>query len=407
MATVLCVWEMGSDLGHLSMLRGPIEIALQMGHRVVLAARQLHRVPDVLGGLPITYLQAPFKQNVVAADASVFLSYTHLLARQCFSGVDELEIYLRAWCAIFDLVKPDLVLYEHSPTALIASGGYSFKKVLLGSGFTIPRLPVSTSEPFAPFITTPTDEVTRNSLLANDALVLRVVNQALARLGATPWDSIAAPYAQADAQFLMTWPELDHFGPRPGARYLGIAGPRQRQVPRWPPGTGLKVFGYLHAMPALEPLLRDLTAARVCALLVVAGLPQKFKETYTSEHLHFADQLVDLSLVAAQAAWVINHANHNTMANFMLAGVPQLVIPRHQEQLFVALRLKAQGGALMAFQDQPAYANEIRAMNSNSALKQQALRLQVQCKPITDLNAQEVIRQTLSDLLTQNREVAQ
>lgn len=402
MATVLCVWEMGSDLGHLSMLRGPIEIALQMGHRVVLAARQLHRVNEVLGGLPITYFQAPFKQNVLLADASAFLSYSHLLARQCFSGVDELEIYLRAWRTLFDLVNPDLVIYEHSPTALIASGDSRFKKVLLGSGFPIPPLPASASQPFAPFMTTATDEGTRQGLLADDALVLQVINQALARLGAKPWASVAAPYMQADAQFLMTWPALDHFGPRPGARYLGSARPSPRQAPHWPPGGGPKVFGYLRAIPSMELLLRDLAAAQVCALLLVADLPQKLKEAYSSEHLHFADQLLDLSVVAVQADWVITHANHDTVATFMLAGVPQLVIPRHQEQLFVALRLKAQGGAVMAFQDQPSYANEIRAMSSTSALKQQALRLQALCAPTAGLNAQAVIRETFSDLLAVN-----
>ena len=102
MARILCVWELGTDLGHLSHLRLPIEIALQLGHEVYLAARQLNRIPDVLGDMPIVYLQAPFKQNVVAADQSAFLSYTHLMARQCFSGADELEMYARAWQAIFE-----------------------------------------------------------------------------------------------------------------------------------------------------------------------------------------------------------------------------------------------------------------------------------------------------------------
>jgi hypothetical protein len=36
MATVLCVWEQGDNLGHLANLRLPVEEALRLGHRVVL-----------------------------------------------------------------------------------------------------------------------------------------------------------------------------------------------------------------------------------------------------------------------------------------------------------------------------------------------------------------------------------
>ena len=119
---------------------------------MVLAARELHRVPEALGGLRIELLPAPFKRNVPPADQSAFLSFTHILARQCFSSAEELEMYLRAWSCIFDLVKPDLVLYDHSPTALVASHGRSFKKVSVGSGFYNPPAP-EPGAPFAPFST--------------------------------------------------------------------------------------------------------------------------------------------------------------------------------------------------------------------------------------------------------------
>ena len=38
-ARVLCVWELGTELGHLSHLRLPIEVALEQGHEVFVAAR--------------------------------------------------------------------------------------------------------------------------------------------------------------------------------------------------------------------------------------------------------------------------------------------------------------------------------------------------------------------------------
>ncbi|MDO8755826.1 MAG: hypothetical protein Q7J71_00170 [Polaromonas sp.] len=399
MARILCVWELGTDLGHLSHLRQPIEVALQLGHEVYLAARQLTRARDVLGELPVVYLPAPFKQNVVAADQSAFLSYTHLMARQCFSGADELEMYLRAWRALYDLVRPDLVLFEHSPTALIASHGYRFKKVLVGNGFVIPPQPLSPSAPFAPFVTTPKTADVLASLGADDAVLLKVINVALARLGAPVLAGLGDIYAQADEQFLMTWPGLDHFGERTGQRYLGSEWPAERSSPPWPPGAGPKVFGYLHAIPSLEKLLQDLRAAQVCALLLVRNLPPGLKQTYTSDHLHFTDQLVDLREVAEQAAWVINHGNHNTSATFMRAGVPQLLIPMHQEQLFTTLRLVDQGCAIMAYQDQAGFLNEITALLSNPQFRQRAALVKAHCLSLESLDAAGYIRDTFQALL--------
>ena len=402
MARILCVWELGSNLGHLSHLRLPIEMALQLGHEVFLAARQLPRAREVLGDMPITYLQAPFKQNSKAADQSAFPSYTHLMARQCFEGVDELEMYVRAWRALFDLVRPDLVLYEHSPTALIASRCSGFKKVLVGSGFFVP--PVSgasrnSGEPFAPFMTTPQTPEIRAALCADDAVLLRLINLALARMNIEGFAAVQDIYAQAHAQFFMTLPALDHFGERPGVRYLGIESPGGYAAPVWPVTGGPKVFGYLQAMPSLEKLLQDLLQANVCALLHVRNLPPGLKATYTRGNLHFVDHLVDLSEVAQQADAVISHANSSTVATFLRAGLPQLVIPMHQEQLFVGLRLASQGGAVLAYQDQAGFSNEIQALISSPELKRHARLLGVQCPSVEALDAAGYIKQTFQKLL--------
>ena len=402
MARILCVWELGSNLGHLSHLRLPIEIALQLGHQVFLAARQLPRAREVFGDMPITYLQAPFKQNSKAADQSAFPSFTHLMARQCFEGVDELEMYLRAWRALYDLVRPDLVLYEHSPTALIASRSFGFKKVLVGSGFLIP--PVSGAsrnieEPFAPFMTTPQTPEIWAALCADDAVLLRVINLALARLNVEGLAAVQDIYAQAHAQFFMTLPALDHFGERPGVRYLGIESLKVRATPVWPAAGGPKVFGYLQPMPSLEKLLQDLIAADACELLYVTHLPPGLKAAYTRDNLHFIDHLVDLSQVARQAAAVINHGNHSTVATFLRAGLPQLVIPRHQEQLFLGLRLANQGCAVLAYQDQAGFSNEIQALISDPQLKRRAGLLSVQCPSLEALDAAGFIRKLFQSLL--------
>ena len=396
---LLCVWEQGANLGHLSKLRLPIEIALQLGHEVFVAARELNRVPEVLGGLPVTYLQAPFKQNVMPAYHRAFQSYTHLLLRQCFSTAVELEMLVRAWRGLFDLVRPDTVLYEHAPTALVASHAYCFKKVLVGSGFVVPPVKDGQAGPFLPFITTPQSADVMAALHADDAMLLELINTALARVGVPPLPSLARIYTQADQQFLMTLPQLDHFGERSGQTYLGIGPSGGQPAPRWPPGIGPKVYGYLQHIPSLEKLLQDLLAAGLCALLVVRNLPPELKRAYTSDHIHFSDTLVDLNQVANEAAWVINHANINTATAFVKAGVPQLLIPRHQEQLFVALRLVGHGSAVLAYQDQTGFAREISALMGNTSYHECAMQLQAQCAATGLVDAADFIRKSLNALL--------
>jgi hypothetical protein len=393
---LLCVWEQGGNLGHLSNLRLPIEVALEQGFEVVLAARELHRVGEVLGGLPITLLQAPFKQAIAPADQAAFLSYTHLIGQQCFSSSVELEMYVRAWRGIFDLVQPHIVLFEHSPTALVASTGYAFKKILVGASFAVPPSEKLHASPFLPFPNTPQTDEVRSRLRQDDQCLLAVVNAALSKLQQPALQALGQIYSQADQQFLLTWPELDQFGERQAAHYLGVEPLQGAVTPQWPAGGGAKVFGYLQYFPAIEHFLRDIQAAKVCALLLVRGLPPAIRQKFASDQIRFVDELVTLPQVAEQAAWVVHHGNHSTMSTFLLTGTPQLLIPRHQEQLFGALRLVSQGCAAMAFQDQTAFAAAIHALQTNAQLRQNATQIASQCAPFDRDGVRATIRQTYS-----------
>jgi UDP:flavonoid glycosyltransferase YjiC (YdhE family) len=104
---------------------------------------------------------------------------------------------------------------------------------------------------------------------------------------------------------------------------------------------------------------------------------------------------VDLAQVARQADWVLSHGNHGTAASFAAAGVPQLLIPLHHEHLFLALRLVAQGAAVMAMQDQSGYRAAIDALLTNPLIARQAQVLQMELPPYCDLTARAAVVQAL------------
>ena len=389
MARLLFVWELGANLGHLSHLRLPVEVALAAGHTVYMAVRELRNVRLVMGDLPVHYLLSPAKPDEPTQDQGGFLSYTHLLDRQCFSSVEELSLYLGAWRSLFDLVQPDLVFFEQSPTAQIAALAYGFKKVHIGTGFSVPPLQADKSAPFLPFPNTQLTPELAGQLRQADQQMLARINQALTAQALPPLPHLQAIFGQVDAQWLMTWPELDQFGARgpeqPGL-YLGIDQPQPHALPDWPQAPGPKVFGYLDAIPSLEPLLRDLQAAGCCGLLVIRGLSAEQRQRYSSQSIHCIAHPVNLQAVASQADWVISNAGHSATAFFAHQGVPQLLIPRYQEQLFTALRLVSQGASAMAFQDQSAFSAAIAAMNGNAQLRAQAGRMGEQLRAHTSVD---------------------
>lgn len=379
MATVLCVWELGTDLGHLSALRLPVEVALAQGHRVVMALKEGHNVRQVFGDWPIQYLQAPFRPPKIVGASSPIPSFTHLLIRQCFDNREELAGYLRAWTEIFDSVQPDVVLFEHSPTALIAAFGYGFKKILVGNGFTAPPGHHHLGEPFLPFPTTTPRPDVLIGLVQDDVEVLKLINSARLQLQLSQLPSMHTIYGQVDDCFLMTWPVLDAFGPRPGIPYLGIEPSQTRTPPIWPKGDGQCVFGYLHAFPSVVSFLRDLQSCRVRAVLFIRQLSPGIRAAFEGKGLEFVDHPIDLNRVADEADWVINHGNHSTAAHFASRGVPQLLIPLHQEQLFLARNLERHGAAGIGYQDQGSFMNLLIALSKDQRYRQNAASLAKQC----------------------------
>jgi len=396
MARIVFVWELGTALGHLTNLRLPMKVAQDMGHEVILVARELGGIPDVLAGLRFGLMQAPFKQKVPKVDQASCLSFTHLIGQQCFANPQELVLYLRAWRSIFDLLQPDVVCFEHSPTALIAAWPYRFTKALFGSGFTLPDFDTRHGL-LQPFPTTVLEARMLSRLRQDDQRLLGVVNEALGVLGDPPMESLAGLYGQAQYQFLQTWPALDPFGPRENAKYLGLEVPTRQAKPHWPQGHGPRVFGYLHNFAGLGAFLAALQERGARALLVVHGLPASIRAAYANSGIVFLDTLLDIASVAADADWVVHHGNHGTSAAFLTYGVAQLMIPLHQEHLFGAMRLVGQQAGLMAFQDQTDFRAAVAAMDETS-LREGASLAGSLCEPYQEEKAVDYLKHVYAQI---------
>src|SRR4051812_31404706 len=99
-------------------MRPIVQGLIKRGHTVIAAVRDLSRAASVLGDCAILLLQAPFKMGPARNEILMPLTLAHLLHNVGFGDEVELRVLAGAWRAILEMVGPDLIICDHSPTAL-------------------------------------------------------------------------------------------------------------------------------------------------------------------------------------------------------------------------------------------------------------------------------------------------
>ena len=267
MAKVLLAWELGAGKGHLVNLLPLAQGLRAHGHRLFLALRDLAHAQTVFGGLGAAYLQSPYKAGPPRTPIFVPRSFAHLLYNVGFGDPPELEILVAAWRNLFEMIDPDLIVFEHSPTALLAARGCRARKVVLGNGFLCP--PDSTPWPDLRPWMPPDAEV----IVRGEELVLKNVNEVLRLAGQPPLERLAQLYAEVDDVLLTTVAEFDPYEDRSGARYRGPWLPTGGETPTWPAGHGPRIYAYLKSFPALPQLLTLLRQRGHPTIVSCDGLP--------------------------------------------------------------------------------------------------------------------------------------
>jgi hypothetical protein len=209
--------------------------------------RDLVRAQTVFGDLDVRYWQAPFKlprppESIPAA------AYVHLLQNTGFRNFDEIAVLSAAWRAVYEAVRPDLIVFEHSPMALLAARGYDARRVVCGSGFFCPPAGLT-----LPTLRTRID-VDLELVRQDEEQVLSLANRLLESQQQPPLGTLGDLYHDVDDTFLTTLAELDHFGPREDTRYWGVAPFAAGEPFQWPTGTGPRIYSYLRPSQVLEPL---------------------------------------------------------------------------------------------------------------------------------------------------------
>lgn len=341
MARVLFTWELGAGYGHLLRLL-PLAIELkERGHEAVFILRHLERVENYFGCHGFEAYQAPLWQ-ASAKGMPEIVSYTDILLRYGFFDAVGLTGLVKSWRNYFRLLQPDLIVFDHSPTALLASHDDITPRVVLGNGFEIPPR-VSPFPALRWWEKTPTKR-----LLDHEQKVLQSINQVQANLDRKPLQSLSQLF-EIDETYLATFQELDQYPLREGGRYYG--GPLSTNVgisPVWPIASGEKVFAYLNSnYEGLDKLMDSLDMLGCCVLVHSPGLASTKIKQLERANIKFSSQVVNIDLVRRQCELAICHSGVGTGATMLLAGCPVLLLPTQLEQYSVAKRIVALGAGLL------------------------------------------------------------
>lgn len=353
MARILFTWELGGGMGHVAPYLPLAKGLRDKGHEVAFVLRDLYSAETSLGQNNFPYFQAPVALSPAENRNPSPHIFAQLLHNVGYGNVELLTGLVKAWRQLFDFYKPDLLICDHSPTALLAARTIECKKVVIGPGFFIP--PDVTPSPLLRKIPEPDQAV----LASDEARILDNINQVLKRIGAEPVNRITQLY-DADDKILTTFRELDNYRAarqQEDVMYWGTGRSGLGVKPLWPAGQiegeRKRIFAYLGPFKTLPSLLRHLQQSQASVIIYSPQLGDAIKRQFASPTLYFASSPLDLEQTASSCDVAITNGAHTTTATFLKAGIPMLLLPIFHEQAMIAHNVEQIGAGLVSISQHP------------------------------------------------------
>ncbi len=348
MKTVLFAWELGEGLGHVGGLRSVARELAAHGHQAVFAVRDVgSRALVKDDGYPV--LQAPVWLQPVPRGYLGTGSYADILAIHGFADADDLSMMVAAWQDLFDVVKPDLIVVDHSPTACLAAYG-AVPVALIGNGFTVPPMEFPSFPPIRPEVP-PTVPEQR---------LIEVVHAVQRRRKRSAPETLPGLLA-SPVRSVCTLPELD---PYHGVRSEPVVGAIGALPARTPPPAEPALFAYCAAdFGAIEDLVLCLAEVDVPVSVYFRGNAGSLPRFLKGQGIHVYDNPPPLTEVLPKVSAILHHGGNHTAHAGLASGRPQVVLPQHLEAELTAGAIEAMGVGIRL-------ANNVTKENLQDALRQ-------------------------------------
>ena len=324
--TILLINELGTGLGHVAALL-PIGTALaQHGHRVVFAMADILRaaISIRLAGFPV--LQAPHWPGRRTEKPT---SYADLLELNGYGSVSALSLKVQAWQDLYDLVEPDLIVADHSPTAALAAYRTT-PTVLVGNGFAMPPHDLPVFPVLQP----------GGAALTSETRLLEVVGEVQSQRRRPAPETLPGLLA-SEFRAVLTLPELD---PYLGQRDERVLGPIEPFPPYLPVSAGRTVYAYLGMEhPEISEIVAGLAMADADVTCHLRGDDGRLSEFLTGRGVTVLEDPADLASMLPGCTAVVSYASGGMSHAALAAGRPQLTLPYDLEKYAAAAALEGLG----------------------------------------------------------------
>lgn len=350
---VLCGWEFGAGLGHITRLK-PIVAALRDGGaEIIVALQELERAGAFLDSetgmaLPgFNVISGPrweMPRNPEARKIPTH-SFADVLNLIGYGNKTALAARVEAWSGLINAIRPDLVIGDFCPTLRLAARG-RVPMMMVGNGYTIPP-PGRPLPPIRPWQTK-----LEAFSIDHEQKILDAINAVLLRRGA-PSMEFLADSLNGDETCVFSVPLVD-----PYAEY--------RAAPQLPPfnlPSGLmplpteqrrdrNVFFYMpRGQPDLRKVIDGVKAAGVDCEAYISDLGANAAAEIAAPGFKIHPDPQPFAKVIPEARLIVHHGGLSTAIAALQAGTPQLIVPWNLEHLVTAKRVETLGSAVVVQSD--------------------------------------------------------
>lgn len=336
---ILFTWELGANYGHLARLMLVAEAQRALGREVLFTVCNIEAAQALLTPKGYAYVIAPKVSSV--GSNGLALSYAQMLLSIGYANKIALSQALGDWLDIFNHYQPDLIVTDHSPTALLANRLVNIPVMQLGTGFEIPPKDRWTEM-------LPLNNEQQEHLKVSEKQLLMSMNDALTSRGGFPMQSITDLFSNC-RQLLATFAELDHYPSRKNAHYIGpiYSVDEGRQV-TWLDTQRKKVFVYAWSdLPGINQLMKVLAELDVEVIAVIPGLTDEALLLFSKPDVRIFKDMVSFAILIKDADLLITHSGFGTVSAFLRHGIPVMVVPDSLEQFLVGQRVLSLGVGLI------------------------------------------------------------
>ncbi|HEX7873919.1 MAG TPA: nucleotide disphospho-sugar-binding domain-containing protein [Sphingobium sp.] len=388
---ILLAWEAGAGRGHIVTLRTVAEalgpaFAYDAALCVMDHAAELEPLCDLVFPGARLWFDSETRH---APGAPRTATWGEFLGDTGFRDGAFLATQVRWWQDVLTSRCTDLLVADYAPCALLAAQSLKIPAVVVGTGYGIPPAGLAEFPVFLPEYA---------ERMFDEREMVATINAALTPLGVPPLRHLSDIYRRSQ-ELVRT---LDVLDPYAEARTQALL-PPVADVARPADVPGDEIFVYFSTTELQdEAVVEALCSLNLPVRAFCPSITPDLAKRLEQAGIRMEAQPVPVGEIAARSRLIIHSGQHGILCLGLAAGLPQIAIPQHLEQLYHARRCEALGTGRVVTLEQRR-AEEMRAMiraaYADEGLLQTARDTARRLAPQFAVDPAAVIRERLLPLL--------